>query len=142
MSQSYRCSDIDKQIPELMGVSKAVLENVVWDCRDSFFFFFPSPTSLIQSCKIFCHQEDSNWPLDEPASLKKKFDDIFASTRYTMALDAIKKQQKHHNGLVKETKLKLQTAQVQVEHLHKVRWEDRDREKLAFPHAGFFFAVA
>lgn len=29
MSQSYRCSDIDKQIPELMGVSKAVLENVV-----------------------------------------------------------------------------------------------------------------
>lgn len=29
VSQSYRCSDIDKQVPELMGVSKAVLENVV-----------------------------------------------------------------------------------------------------------------
>jgi DNA repair protein RAD50 len=33
-----RCSDIDKEVPALMGVSKAVLDNV-----------------------IFVHQDDSNW---------------------------------------------------------------------------------
>jgi len=49
---------MDAEIPQLLGVSKAVLENV-----------------------IFCHQEDSYWPLAEPAALKKKFDDIFEATR-------------------------------------------------------------
>lgn len=41
-----------------LGVSKAVLDNV-----------------------IFCHQEESNWPLGEGKSVKQKFDDIFAATR-------------------------------------------------------------
>lgn len=45
-------------MPKQLGVSKAILENV-----------------------IFCHQEESNWPLSEPASLKKKFDDIFEATK-------------------------------------------------------------
>lgn len=49
---------MDAEIPHLLGVSKAVLENV-----------------------IFCHQEDSYWPLSEPAALKKKFDDIFEATK-------------------------------------------------------------
>ena len=34
---------------------------------------------------IFVHQEDSNWPLAEGLVLKKKFDDIFAATKYTKA---------------------------------------------------------
>ena len=55
---STKCAEIDSEIPNLLGVSKAVLENV-----------------------IFCHQEDSYWPLAEPAALKKKFDDIFEATR-------------------------------------------------------------
>jgi hypothetical protein len=29
ISQSFRCADLDKEVPELMGVSKAILENVV-----------------------------------------------------------------------------------------------------------------
>jgi DNA repair protein RAD50 len=49
---------MDVEIPHLLGVSKAVLENV-----------------------IFCHQEDSYWPLSEASTLKKKFDDIFEATR-------------------------------------------------------------
>ncbi|EKC98002.1 hypothetical protein A1Q2_07799 [Trichosporon asahii var. asahii CBS 8904] len=52
-----KCSEMDEEVPLLLGVSKAILENV-----------------------IFCHQEDSNWPLSEPAALKKKFDDIFEAT--------------------------------------------------------------
>jgi DNA repair protein RAD50 len=55
---STKCAEIDTEIPHLLGVSKAVLENV-----------------------IFCHQEDSYWPLAEPSALKKKFDDIFEATR-------------------------------------------------------------
>ena len=33
------------------------------------------------------HQEESCWPLADDASLKKKFDDIFAATQYTKALE-------------------------------------------------------
>lgn len=60
---SYRCADMDREIPALMGVSKAVLENVV-----------------------FVHQDESNWPLQDPSTLKKKFDDIFSATRYLREL--------------------------------------------------------
>jgi DNA repair protein RAD50 len=49
---------MDVEVPRLMGVSKAILENV-----------------------IFCHQEESNWPLSEPSALKKKFDDIFEASK-------------------------------------------------------------
>jgi DNA repair protein RAD50 len=56
---STKCAEMDAEIPHLLGVSKSVLENV-----------------------IFCHQEDSYWPLAEPAALKKKFDDIFEATRF------------------------------------------------------------
>ena len=98
MSQSYRCADLDKEIPELMGVSKPILENV-----------------------IFCHQEDSNWPLSDAATLKKKFDEIFAATRYTKALEAIKKEKKERSQEVKEYKLKLETVQTNRDVAHKVR---------------------
>jgi DNA repair protein RAD50 len=54
---------MDREIPALMGVSKAVLENV-----------------------IFVHQDESNWPLQDPSTLKKKFDDIFSATRYLRKL--------------------------------------------------------
>jgi DNA repair protein RAD50 len=50
------------------GVSTAILENV-----------------------IFCHQEESNWPLSEGKQLKNKFDDIFAATKYMKALELIRK---------------------------------------------------
>ncbi|KAF4681958.1 DNA repair protein rad50 [Perkinsus olseni] len=73
-----KCADMDVIIPQLMGVPKAVLESV-----------------------IFCHQEDSNWPLSDKAALKKKFDDIFGSARYTKALESIEKCRK---DLMAETK--------------------------------------
>ncbi|CEM06880.1 unnamed protein product [Vitrella brassicaformis CCMP3155] len=66
-SVSHRCADMDAQVPLVMGISKAILENV-----------------------IFCHQEDSDWPLQDMGKLKKKFDDLFGATRYTKALAKIK----------------------------------------------------
>ncbi|PRP84324.1 hypothetical protein PROFUN_07625 [Planoprotostelium fungivorum] len=89
VSQSYRCADLDALIPDLMGASKAILESV-----------------------IFCHQEDSNWPLSDSSTLKKKFDEIFAATKYTKALESIKKEKKQQTDHLKEYKLKMETVQV------------------------------
>ena len=81
VSLSHKCTELDRQIPQLMGVSKPILEHVV-----------------------FCHQEDSSWPLQEGAVLKKRFDDIFDSTRYAKALEAIRKMKLEYAGVVKDLK--------------------------------------
>lgn len=53
----------------------------------------------------FCsHQEDANWPLQEGAVLKKRFDDIFDSTRYTKALEVFNKLKKEYSSSVKDHK--------------------------------------
>lgn len=56
VSLSHKCSELDSQLPAMLGISKAILDSV-----------------------LFCHQEEANWPLQEGAVLKKKFDDIFDS---------------------------------------------------------------
>lgn len=89
---------MDKEIPELMGVNKHILEDVV-----------------------FCHQEDSNWPLQDSNTLKKKFDDIFAATRYTKAIKQLKEQRKEYTKEIRETKLKLQLLQTHQASSEKVR---------------------
>ncbi|KAI7835827.1 hypothetical protein COHA_010280 [Chlorella ohadii] len=99
---SYRCADIDRIVPQLMGVSKAVLENV-----------------------IFVHQEESNWPLAEGQVLKKKFDDIFAATKYTKALEALRKLRTEKAQEVKELKLKLEHTKTLKDQAAKLRGEEK-----------------
>lgn len=53
---------------------------------------------------MFCHQEDASWPLQEGAVVKKKFDDIFESARYTKALDTIKKTKQEYASTVKASR--------------------------------------
>eukprot|EP00903_Cladosiphon_okamuranus_P009090 g8688.t2 len=84
VSINHKCTEMDKHIPLRLGVSKAILENVV-----------------------FCHQEDASWPLQEGAVVKKKFDDIFESARYTKALDTIKKTKQEYASTVKDLKVDL-----------------------------------
>merc|ERR1712200_349896 len=43
---------------------------------------------------IFCHQEDSNWPLEEGKKVKDKFDEIFDSAKYKNCLNNIKEVRK------------------------------------------------
>jgi DNA repair protein RAD50 len=38
VSHSYRCSDMDKLVPEMMGVSKSILENVIFCHQEGFIF--------------------------------------------------------------------------------------------------------
>ncbi|EXB73671.1 hypothetical protein L484_026832 [Morus notabilis] len=95
---SYRCADMDREIPALMGVSKAILENV-----------------------IFVHQDEANWPLQDSSTLKKKFDDIFSATRYTKALEVIKKLHKDQAQEIKTYKLKLENLQTLKDAAFKLR---------------------
>lgn len=61
-----RCADIGAQFCNILGVSKPILNYV-----------------------IFCHQDESLWPLDEGKSLKEKFDKIFAVESYTKSVDTM-----------------------------------------------------
>ncbi|KAF5294950.1 hypothetical protein FQR65_LT10663 [Abscondita terminalis] len=83
---SSRCVDIDTEICDILGVSKAILNNV-----------------------IFCHQEDAAWPLEEPKKLKEKFDEIFGSSEYNKCADIIRKIIKD-----KDTDIKVQDAKVSM----------------------------
>ncbi|XP_058759511.1 DNA repair protein RAD50 [Vicia villosa] len=104
---SYRCADMDREIPALMGVSKAILENV-----------------------IFVHQDEANWPLQDPSTLKKKFDDIFSATRYTKALEVIKKLHKDQAQEIKTYKLKLENLQTLKDAAYTLRESiAQDQEK-------------
>lgn len=75
---SHKVGEIDKIMQSALGVSEAVLDNV-----------------------IFCHQDDSLWPMSEPSVLKKKFDDIFEATRYTKAVDSLKVLKKDYAAQIK-----------------------------------------
>jgi len=88
VSLSCKCGDMDKNIPEMFGVSAALMDNV-----------------------IFCHQEDSDWPMKEGIVLKKRFDDVFESTRYAKALEAFAKAKKEMSAKVSE--LKVQRAELE-----------------------------
>lgn len=92
---STRSIELDTQVPLYMGVPKAILEYV-----------------------IFCHQEDSLWPLSEPSNLKKKFDEIFQAMKFTKALDNLK-------GIKKDMSVDIKLLKQSVEHL-KV---DKDRSE-------------
>lgn len=84
VSISMKCSDMDRILPENLGVSPAILENV-----------------------IFVHQEDSNWPMQDSKTLKQRFDDVFESTRYTKALEALIKTRKEFQSKTKDMKVEL-----------------------------------
>lgn len=66
-TMSSRAQNLDERVPKFLGVSKAILEYV-----------------------IFTHQEDSLWPLSEPAVLKKRFDEIFQVFKFSKSVDLLK----------------------------------------------------
>ncbi|CCD25718.1 MRX complex DNA-binding subunit NDAI_0F04000 [Naumovozyma dairenensis CBS 421] len=92
---STRSVELDTQVPLYLGVPKAILEYV-----------------------IFCHQEDSLWPLSEPSNLKKNLNEIFQAMKFTKAIDNLK-------NIKKEMAIDIKLLKQSVEHL-KV---DRDRSK-------------
>ena len=73
ISVNKKCADMEAEMFIALGVTKPILNYV-----------------------IFCHQEDSNWPLDEGKKLKERFDAIFDATEY---LKCIKNMKDHVKSL-------------------------------------------
>ncbi|EDN10278.1 conserved hypothetical protein [Histoplasma mississippiense (nom. inval.)] len=86
-SISSRMAELDQIMPQYLGVSKAILDSV-----------------------IFCHQDESLWPMSEPSVLKKKFDEIFEALKYTKAIDNIKALRKKQNEELSKFKIMEQHA--------------------------------
>jgi len=72
---------LDEEVPRRLGVSSAILDAV-----------------------IFCHQDESLWPMSEPSALKKKFDEIFEAQKYTKAIDNLKVLRKKQGELLAKYK--------------------------------------
>lgn len=96
-SISSRVAELNQIMPQYLGVSRAILDNV-----------------------IFCHQDESLWPLSEPATLKKKFDEIFEALKYTKAIDNIKVLRKKQNEELGKLKIMEQHAKEDKEKGEKV----------------------
>lgn len=94
-SISSKNAELDSQIPIFLGASTAILDNV-----------------------IFCHQDESLWPLSEASVLKKKFDDIFEASRFTKVIDNLK-------SIKKDMATDIKLIEQSVNHL-KI---DKDRAK-------------
>jgi len=84
ISINKNCAEMDRQIPMLMGVSTAIIQNVV-----------------------FCHQDESLWPFSDQANLKNIFDEVFDTTKYTKALTEMRGTSKKYTKYAKEFKQEL-----------------------------------
>lgn len=76
---SKRCVDVNAEMANVMQVSKSIINNV-----------------------LFCHQEDSNWPLEESKKLKERFDTIFGTSEYNKAIEKIIKLRKKYDAEAKQ----------------------------------------
>ena len=97
---SSRKADINDLIPRYLGVSKAVLNSVV-----------------------FCHQDESLWPLAAPKDLKERFDLIFEAQKYSKAIDNIKVMKKGQ-----QEKLKLYERDFEHEKVNKGRADKSQKQ--------------
>ncbi|OTA64043.1 hypothetical protein K449DRAFT_380986 [Hypoxylon sp. EC38] len=81
--------NLDTEVPAILGAAPAILDAV-----------------------IFCHQDESLWPMSEPAALKKRFDEIFEAMKYTKAIENLKMLKKRQGEQLQ--KLKIQESQEKI----------------------------
>ncbi|GCB63831.1 hypothetical protein scyTo_0004484 [Scyliorhinus torazame] len=105
VSLSSKCAEMDREMISALGVSKSVLNNV-----------------------IFCHQEDSNWPLSEGKALKQKFDEIFSATRYIKALETLRQVRLKQSQSVREYQTELKYLKQNKEKAHEIQGQLADKE--------------
>ncbi|XP_060621205.2 DNA repair protein RAD50 [Anolis sagrei] len=105
VSLSSKCAEIDREMISALGVSKSVLNNV-----------------------IFCHQEESNWPLSEGKALKQKFDEIFSATRYIKALETLRQVRLKQAQRVKECQVELRYLKQNKEKANEIQNQLTSRE--------------
>ncbi|NWU98736.1 RAD50 protein, partial [Upupa epops] len=105
VSLSSKCAEIDREMISALGVSKSVINNV-----------------------IFCHQEESNWPLSEGKALKQKFDEIFSATRYIKALETLRQVRMKQGLKVKECQTELKYLKQNKEKAQEIQDNLSNRE--------------
>ncbi|XP_015245349.1 PREDICTED: DNA repair protein RAD50 [Cyprinodon variegatus] len=98
VSLPSKCGELDREMISALGVCKPVLNHV-----------------------IFCHQEESNWPLSEGKALKEKFDSIFAATKYIKALETMRQLRLKQNQTVKECQVELRYLKQNKEKAQQIR---------------------
>lgn len=106
MSITSRCANVDEEISIVLGVSKSILNYV-----------------------IFCHQDELNWPFDQGKMLKERFDEIFNSTRFNKALETISKLQKELQSDIRSLNAEKQTFKVLVAEVKDKETKLEDHKK-------------
>lgn len=103
VTKSSKNSELDSSIPLYLGASRAILDNV-----------------------IFCHQDDSLWPLSEASVLKKRFDDIFEALKFAKVLDNLKTIHRDMNTDIKLIEQSVSHLKIDRERAKKIN-ERKDK---------------
>lgn len=106
VSITNRCANADAELALIMGVSKPILDYV-----------------------IFCHQEDLSWPFQDGKKLKEKFDEIFDSVKYNTALESITKQIKDLQQRVQMLKEQKRSCELIVNEVEDIETKLDDNKK-------------
>lgn len=105
---STKNNELDTRVPQYLGASRAILDYV-----------------------IFCHQEESLWPLSEASVLKKRFDDIFEALKFTKVLDNLKIIRKDMQTDIKLIEQSVQHLNVDKGRATRIKERLRDSEAQA-----------
>ncbi|XP_076644408.1 DNA repair protein rad50 [Halictus rubicundus] len=106
ISITNRCANVDTELTLAMGVSKPILDYV-----------------------IFCHQEDLSWPFNDGKKLKEKFDEIFDSANYNKAFESIIKYMKELHIKVKLLQEEQHSCQIIVNQVEDKEKKLKDHNK-------------
>ncbi|CAH1954255.1 unnamed protein product [Acanthoscelides obtectus] len=95
---SARCEDADDFCCNSLGVSRSILNHV-----------------------LFCHQENSYWPLDQPEKVEEQFDEIFETVKYNKYIDFVRQDIKNKQLELKVLEQKVETKRIINEEVEKCR---------------------
>lgn len=112
-SISTKNNELDTRVPQYLGASKAILDYV-----------------------IFCHQEESLWPLSEASVLKKRFDEIFEALKFTKVLDNLKTIRKDMQTDIKLIEQSVQHFDVDKNRAKKIKERLRESEAQVEEYSG------
>ncbi|UVC54597.1 DNA repair protein Rad50 [Theileria orientalis] len=95
---SLKSTQMDTTVPSYMGMSRALLDNV-----------------------IFCHQDENNWPLEDASKIKARFDDLLETAGFTKALQSISKARKEQETHILSLNSKLEAHKQEIIRIDTLR---------------------
>ncbi|UKK02286.2 DNA repair protein Rad50 [Theileria orientalis] len=95
---SLKSTQMDTTVPSYMGMSRALLDNV-----------------------IFCHQDENNWPLEDVSKIKARFDDLLETAGFTKALQSLSKARKEQETYILSLNSKLEVHKQEIIRIDTLR---------------------